>query len=83
MGDERGGGKEGQTDGATPDGNGKALGWLSPDVQLHPCISRENNAHDESISTRPLNNINYIRKQFEWKFSRPEEFKRNEDFFGY
>lgn len=56
---------------------------LSPDLQLHPCVGRENNARGENISTRPLNNVNYTRKQFEWKISCPGEFKRNDDLFGY
>lgn len=59
------------------------MSWLSPDLQLHPWISHENNTHDEDSSARPLKNVNYTRKQFEWKFSCLQEFKRSEDFFGY
>lgn len=59
------------------------MSWLSPDLQLHPGISHENNTHDEDSSAQPLKKVNYTRKQFEWKFSCLEELNRSEDFFGY
>jgi len=78
LGEERRGGKEGREDGATLDSTGKAVGWLSPDLRLHPCVGHENSVRGENISTQPLNDVNDIRKQFEWKFSCTEEFKRIE-----
>lgn len=54
-------------------GIGLALSWPSP---TH-LVSHENKEHNENISTWPLNNVNYRRNQFKWKFSCPEEFNRN------